>query len=1148
VSQSLTIETGDIDETGPFPLPLTAKAPLGSLIYDPTVSGTIASVADADDFESGSLGPQWATSSSTPQGRIQVTGAFGTARGAFALLMDTAVSAPNNGNEAIWTVDLSGETEALLVFSHADFNDEENPLPPDFIGSASGDGVSISDDGVSWHTVLNATPGGFGVWNQVSVDLAAAAVAAGMTLGPDFQIKFQQFDNFPLTTDGRGYDHVSILVPGDDTDTFTVEIDPGQIISVVVETDPSLQATVELADGSNLLASATAEAPGADVLLQTVDTRGRLAGNGPQPRVYSVTIAGSGNTFGDYTAQIILNAAVEDERYGWPTNDALDTAQDIEASFIPLLRAVSSSTSGPQPDRGAVLGTMEASDLLVVDADDFESGSLGPQWATSSSTPQGRIQVTGAFGAASGAFALLMDTTVSGPNNGNEAIWTVDLSGETDALLVFSHADFNDEENPLPPDFIGSASGDGVSISDDGVSWHTVLNATPGGFGVWNEVSVDLAAAADAAGMTLGPDFQIKFQQFDDFPLTTDGRGYDQIEIVVPLSVADVYAFGLEAGETATLAVTSHTGGELHLELLDSSGAVVAEGLGAAELIENGSFESGGFNGWTVAETGAPFQPWQVTVGGFGDGFGIAPTSPQDGSFAAWNGFDGDGPMQFTMFQDVTIPADAPAATLRWQDRVQWDFLLGGFASLPRLYEVEIRDPGSNALLATVFSFSTGTQATNPTGDTGWQTHTADLSAFVGSTIRLVFREDIPQSFTGPGQIEFDAISLGAGERSTNVSDLIRGFSAAGSDTYFARVTGDADTDYSLVVTRNAGFDLEDNDDLNTAQTIVEPQAAGRRWVLGHVSGATLYGANRSGALFTIDLATAAGASVGNLPSSSTEIEYDGLTGRAFSQLPDGAFAGQEFDIATGAGIGAPIFNGAAFTGQEFVASTLYATAIMGPGGLSTLRILDPFAGTSVIVGPTGVGPISGLAWDGAAGLMYGIAGGPAPANLYTIDLGTGAATLVGSTGFQAGSLEFGPDGALYGGGTGTSSGSLFRIDPATGASTLVGATGFPSVTGLALVTSGGSDFYAVTLGQGGNLKAETYTPAVKSGEFVNEFDPSLFLYDASGNLVASDDNSASDGRNARLNFHTGGNGGDTYFIEVTSSDGSSGEYILAIK
>jgi hypothetical protein len=29
----------DLDEDGPFPVPLVAKAPLGSLIYDPAVSG-----------------------------------------------------------------------------------------------------------------------------------------------------------------------------------------------------------------------------------------------------------------------------------------------------------------------------------------------------------------------------------------------------------------------------------------------------------------------------------------------------------------------------------------------------------------------------------------------------------------------------------------------------------------------------------------------------------------------------------------------------------------------------------------------------------------------------------------------------------------------------------------------------------------------------------------------------------------------------------------------------------------------------------------------------------------------------------------------------------------------------------------------------
>ena len=64
----------------------------------------------------------------------------------------------------------------------------------------------------------------------------------------------------------------------------------------------------------------------------------------------------------------------------------------------------------------------------------------------------------------------------------------------------------------------------------------------------------------------------------------------------------------------------------------------------------------------------------------------------------------------------------------------------------------------------------------------------------------------------------------------------------------------------------------------------------------------------------------------------------------------------------------------------------------------------------------------------------------------------TGVATVVGSTGFQAGSLQFGPDGNLYGGGTGfANGGDLFRIDPATGLSTFVGATGFSSVTGLTL-------------------------------------------------------------------------------------------------
>ncbi|MGH2690232.1 MAG: hypothetical protein ACRDKW_15710, partial [Actinomycetota bacterium] len=106
----------------------------------------------------------------------------------------------------------------------------------------------------------------------------------------------------------------------------------------------------------------------------------------------------------------------------------------------------------------------------------------------------------------------------------------------------------------------------------------------------------------------------------------------------------------------------------------------------------------------------------------------------------------------------------------------------------------------------------------------------------------------------------------------------------------------------------------------------------------------------------------------------------------------------------------------------------------------------------SVLLGATGTGPISGLAFDERRGILFGIEGGPAPADLLTLDLATGRATVVGSTAIQAGSLEFGPDGNLYAGGTGSNSGNLYRIDPATGAATFVGPTGFPDVTGLTLV------------------------------------------------------------------------------------------------
>src|SRR5262249_17837619 len=133
-----------------------------------------------------------------------------------------------------------------------------------------------------------------------------------------------------------------VITPAGDTDSFTINIDPGQKITVVVHpTVATLQPTVTLQDPANVtLDSGSAAAANQDVILQTVAT---TSGG-----VYTVTVGGVGVTTGSYTVQIILNAAEENERHpGQPTNNTAATAQNIDPSFLSL---------GGAASRGAVLG------------------------------------------------------------------------------------------------------------------------------------------------------------------------------------------------------------------------------------------------------------------------------------------------------------------------------------------------------------------------------------------------------------------------------------------------------------------------------------------------------------------------------------------------------------------------------------------------------------------------------------------------------------------------------------------------------------------------------------------------------------------------------------------------------------------------
>lgn len=141
-------------------------------------------------------------------------------------------------------------------------------------------------------------------------------------------------------------------------------------------------------------------------------------------------------------------------------------------------------------------------------------------WEYYTSDEHGRIEVQ--------AGRLRMDRSAEGDFTLNEAILHLDLGGATGVTLSFFQAEFGDEEDALPATFTGHVHGDGVAVSTDGVTWHTVVTAAELNVGDTGETFfVDL----DALGIPYSSDFQIKFQQHDNYAYDTDGREWDDIEV-----------------------------------------------------------------------------------------------------------------------------------------------------------------------------------------------------------------------------------------------------------------------------------------------------------------------------------------------------------------------------------------------------------------------------------------------------------------------------------------------------------------------------------------------------------------------------------------------------------------------------------------
>jgi hypothetical protein len=351
------------------------------------------------------------------------------------------------------------------------------------------------------------------------------------------------------------------------TSDYFLSLDPGQTLSVISQPTGSLVPTIQVRNPAGTLIGTSSLVGNSSVVSSLlIPTAGR----------YRITFGGSGSSTGVFNARVLLNADIERESLGGPTNNSLATAQNLDGT------AVSLGTRGA--DRLGVVGAMPSSTGTVVLSENFESGSLNSNWTTFSSVAQGRIRIQGTPSTASGSFAMIMDVGVNNLFNLNEATWTVNLAGLDSPTLRFWEASFADEVHTMPASFTGSSNSDGVAISANGTTWYRVWSpTTTQTSGVWTQRTVDLAAAAASAGITLGANFRIRFQQYDNYPVSTDGRGYDDITISVPAPQVDWYSFTLADGEYASV-VGSRTGttGTHQVDLYNSAGTLVASGTSAA--------------------------------------------------------------------------------------------------------------------------------------------------------------------------------------------------------------------------------------------------------------------------------------------------------------------------------------------------------------------------------------------------------------------------------------------------------------------------------------------------------------------------------------------------------------------------------------
>ncbi len=333
----------------------------------------------------------------------------------------------------------------------------------------------------------------------------------------------------------------ALIAPAGDTDSFTISLDAGQALTAVVVPAATLQPSVTItAPNSTVLGTATASALGtasrpSDRARQR---SGDLHGNGKRGCRH-----GRGSR-----SKLELNAAVELESHGGPSNNTIATAQPLDPAFTAL---------GSTAQRAAVLGTTDggANQTFVSFPLDTNPGwTYQGQWAFGVPTGGGGTSygnhdpTSGHTGSNVIGVNLAGDysTTVGGPFYFTTT--AINCTGRTNVQLSFWRW-LNSDYPPYVTDT--------VDVSNNGTTWTNMFTNTAGvpiTDSSWQLMQYDIHAVADNQ-----PTVYIRW----GYSVTTgafpySGWNIDDVSLSAAAPVgSDYYSMTLAAGQPVTAGLTS---------------------------------------------------------------------------------------------------------------------------------------------------------------------------------------------------------------------------------------------------------------------------------------------------------------------------------------------------------------------------------------------------------------------------------------------------------------------------------------------------------------------------------------------------------------------------------------------------------------